>query len=179
LPSQRGQARDIAGSAQRVARLQAALRLAPCWTLEVGDGGASHHLIITARPPAPERKVTIPTRHPILEDLEEWDPWEPVLIAIDLDTGEDVFLHLLARAGILIAGLQRMGKSVLLSVVVAHLALSGARLILADAKLVELSLWAPLCQHEDDFIGRDPVAFLAKLLELQKEIDRMRAHRVS
>ncbi|MER6109350.1 hypothetical protein [Streptomyces hirsutus] len=162
---------DIAGSAQRTARLQAALRLAPGWTLEVGDGGASHHLIVTARPPAPEREVTIPSYHPILDELEEWDPWQPVLIAIDLETGEDVPLHLLARAGILIAGLQRMGKSVLLSVVVAHLALAGARLILADAKLVELSLWAPLCQYEDDFIGRDPVAFLAKLLELQREID--------
>ncbi|WP_190012460.1 hypothetical protein, partial [Streptomyces griseomycini] len=163
--------RDIAGSAQRVARLQAALRLAPGWTLEVGDGGASHHLIVTARPPAPQNTVTIPSRHPILDELEEWDPWQPVLVAIDLDTGEGVHLHLLARAGILIAGLQRMGKSVLLSVVVAHLALAGARLILADAKLVELSLWAPLCQHEDDFIGRDPAAFLAKLLELQREID--------
>ncbi|PNG22354.1 hypothetical protein, partial [Streptomyces cahuitamycinicus] len=163
--------RDIVGSAQRTARLQAALRLAPGWTLEVGDGGASHHLIVTARPPAPARKVTVPARHPILDELEEWDPWQPVFIAIDLDTGEEVHLHLLARAGILIAGLQRMGKSVLLSVVVAHLALAGARLILADAKLVELSLWAPLCQHEDDFIGRDPVAFLAKLLELQREID--------
>ncbi|MFE1206278.1 hypothetical protein ACFW5V_31845 [Streptomyces sp. NPDC058762] len=162
---------DIAGSAQRVARLQAALRLAPGWTLEVGDGGASHHLIVTARPPASQNTVTVPTRHPILDELEEWDPWQPLLAAIDLDTGEDVHLHLLARAGILIAGLQRMGKSVLLSVVVAHLALAGARLILADAKLVELSLWAPLCQHEDDFVGRDPAAFLAKLLDLQKEID--------
>ncbi|MEV6182958.1 hypothetical protein [Streptomyces sp. NPDC052015] len=41
-----------------------------------------------------------------------------------------------------------------------------------------MSLWAPLRQHEDDFIGRDPVAFPAKLLELQKEIDRRYARLV-
>lgn len=163
--------RDIATSAQRVARLQAALRLPTGWTLEVVDGGASHHLIVTARPPKAEIEVVIPSQHPILDDLDVWDPWTPVLAAIDLDNGENVYLHLMARAGILIAGLQRMGKSVLLSVIVAHLALSGARLILADAKLVELSIWAPLCQREDDFVGRDPVAFLAKLLDLQREID--------
>ena len=166
-------ARDVAGSAQRLARLQAALRLPPGWTLTAEDGGASHHLIVTARPPAPPRaEVAIPDVHPLVEHLGEWDPWQPLLAALDVETGESVYLHLLARAGILIAGLQRMGKSVLLSVIVAHLALSKARLILADAKLVELSLWAPLCQRENDFIGRDPEAFLAKLLELQQEIDR-------
>lgn len=165
-------ARDIAGSAQRLARLQAALRLPPGWTLEAEDGGASHHLIVTARPPAPPRaEIQIPDAHPLVQHLGEWDPWQPLLAALDVETGESVYLHLLARAGILIAGLQRMGKSVLLSVIVAHLALSKARLILADAKLVELSLWAPLCQREDDFIGRDPEVFLAKLLELQTEID--------
>lgn len=165
-------ARDIATSAQRMARLQAALRLPPGWTLEAEDGGASHHLIVTARPPAPARpEVAVPDRHPLVDHLGEWDPWQPLLAALDVQSGESVYLHLLARAGILIAGLQRMGKSVLLSVIVAHLALSKARLILADAKLVELSLWAPLCQRPDDFVGRDPQAFLAKLLELQKEID--------
>jgi S-DNA-T family DNA segregation ATPase FtsK/SpoIIIE len=165
-------ARDIAGSAQRLARLQAALRLPPGWTLDAEDGGASHHLIVTARPPAPPRtEVAIPDRHPLVDHLGEWDPWQPLLAALDVETGESVYLHLLARAGILIAGLQRMGKSVLLSVIVAHLALSKARLILADAKLVELSLWAPLCQRPDDFVGRDPEAFLAKLLELQTELD--------
>lgn len=172
-------AHDIAGSAQRMARLQAALRLPPGWTLEAESGGASHHLIVTARPPAPPRaEVTIPDVHPIVDQLGEWDPWQPLLAALDTETGEQVFLHLLARAGILIAGLQRMGKSVLLSVIVAHLALSKARLILADAKLVELSLWAPLCQRDDDFVGRDPEAFLAKLLELQTEIDRRYAQLV-
>ena len=165
-------ARDIGTSGQRMARLEAALRLPPGWTLEAEDGGASHHLIVTARPPAPPRAaVAIPDRHPLVDHLGEWDPWQPLLAAIDVETGESVYLHLLARAGILIAGLQRMGKSVLLSVIVAHLALSKARLILADAKLVELSLWAPLCQRPDDFVGRDPEAFLAKLLELQAEID--------
>lgn len=163
--------REISSSAQMVGRLQAALRLSPGWTLEVGDGGASHHLIVTARPPVEKVAVEIPAYHPVLDDLDPWDPWNPVLAGIDLESGENVYLHLLARAGILIAGLQRMGKSVLLSVIVAHLALAGARLILADAKLVELSIWAPLCQRPDDFIGRDPVAFLAKLLELQREID--------
>ncbi|MEU1592818.1 FtsK/SpoIIIE domain-containing protein [Streptomyces sp. NPDC005708] len=169
---------DIASSAQRLARLQAALRLPPGWTLEVEDGGASHHLIVTARPPAPEQKIALPEYHPILDDLSVWDPWQPILVAVDLETGENVYLHLLARAGILIAGLQRMGKSVLLSVIVAHLALSGARLILADAKLVELSMWAALCQNDDDFVGRDPEAFLNKLLELQQEIDRRYARLV-
>lgn len=169
---------DIASSAQRIARLQAALRLPPGWTLDVRDGGASHHLIVTALPPAAEEKVVLPDHHPILDDLSVWDPWEPILIAIDLETGENVYLHLLARAGILIAGLQRMGKSVLLSVIVGHLALAGARLILADAKLVELSMWAPLCQRADDFIGRDPQAFLDKLLELQGEIDHRYARLV-
>lgn len=165
-------ARDIAGSAQLMARLGAALRLPPGWTLDAEDGGASHHLIVTARPPAPPRQeITVPSRHPIVDHLGEWDPWQPLLAALDIDTGESVYLHLLARAGILIAGLQRMGKSVLLSVIVAHLALSRARLVLADAKLVELSLWAPLCQHEDDFVGHDPQAFLAKLQEIQREID--------
>lgn len=172
-------ARDIADSGQRMARLQAALRLPPGWTLEAEDGGASHHLIVTARPPAPARpEVAVPDTHPLTDHLGEWDPWQPLLAALDVDTGESVYLHLLARAGILIAGLQRMGKSVLLSVIVAHLALSKARLILADAKLVELSLWAPLCQREDDFIGRDPEAFLAKLLELQAEIDQRYARLV-
>lgn len=166
-------ARDIAGNAARMARLAAALRLPAGWTLDAEDGGASHHLIVTARPPAaPRTEVAIPDVHPLVGHLGEWDPWQPLLAALDVETGESVYLHLLARAGILIAGLQRMGKSVLLSVVVAHLALSKARLILADAKLVELSLWAPLCQREDDFVGRDPEAFLAKLLELQAEIDQ-------
>ncbi|MDX2697594.1 FtsK/SpoIIIE domain-containing protein [Streptomyces ipomoeae] len=172
-------ARDIAGSVQRLARLEAALRLPPGWTLAAEGGGASHHLIVTARPPAPPRpEVAIPDRHPLVDHLGEWDPWQPLLAALDTETGESVYLHLLARAGILIAGLQRMGKSVLLSVIVAHLALSKARLILADAKLVELSLWAPLCQREDDFVGRDPEAFLAKLLELQAEIDQRYARLV-
>ena len=171
-------ARDIAAPARK-ARLQAALRLAPGWQFDVEDGGASHHLIVTARPPAPPRaEVAIPDRHPLVDHLGEWDPWQPLLAALDVETGESVYLHLLARAGILIAGLQRMGKSVLLSVIVAHLALSKARLILADAKLVELSLWAPLCQREGDFVGRDPEAFLAKLLELQQEIDRRYAQLV-
>jgi S-DNA-T family DNA segregation ATPase FtsK/SpoIIIE len=170
---------DIVGNAGRMARLQAALRLPPGWTLEAEDGGASHHLIVTARPPAPPRaEVVIPDVHPIVDHLGEWDPWQPLLAALDVETGESVFLHLLGRAGILIAGLQRMGKSVLLSVIVAHLALSKARLILADAKLVELSLWAPLCQRPDDFVGRDPEAFLAKLLELQTEIDQRYARLV-
>jgi DNA translocase FtsK/SpoIIIE-like protein len=172
-------AQEIATSAQRMARLQAALRLPPGWTLEADDGGASHHLIVTARPPAaPRPDVTVPDRHPLVDHLGEWDPWQPLLAALDVETGESVYLHLLARAGILIAGLQRMGKSVLLSVIVAHLALSKARLILADAKLVELSLWAPLCQQEGDFIARDPEAFLAKLLELQSEIDQRYARLV-
>jgi DNA segregation ATPase FtsK/SpoIIIE, S-DNA-T family len=171
--------RDIAETAGVMARLQAALRLPPGWTLEAEDGGASHHLIVTARPPAPPRPdVVVPDRHPLVDHLGEWDPWQPLLAALDVETGESVYLHLLARAGILIAGLQRMGKSVLLSVIVAHLALSKARLILADAKLVELSLWAPLCHRDDDFIGRDPVAFLAKLLELQGEIDQRYARLV-
>lgn len=163
---------DIGGSRQRVARLQAALRLPPGWVIDVVNGGSSHHLIVTARPPADREPVELPEEHPILEDLTEWDPWQPLLAAVDTETGEDVFLHLLGRAGILIAGLQRMGKSVLLSVIVAHLALSRARLVLVDAKLVELSLWAPLCQRDDDFVGREPLLFLAKLLELQQEVDR-------
>lgn len=171
-------ARDIATPARR-ARLEAALRLPPGWTMDIEDGGASHHLVVTARPPAPPKAaVDIPDRHPLIDHLGEWDPWQPLLAAIDTDSGDSVFLHLLGRAGILIAGLQRMGKSVLLSVIVAHLALSRARLILADAKLVELSLWAPLCQRKDDFVGRDPEAFLAKLLELQQEIDRRYARLV-
>lgn len=171
-------ARDIAAPV-RQARLAAALRLAPGWTMEIGDGGSSHHLVVTARPPAPPKaEVAVPDRHPLVDHLGEWDPWQPLLAAIDVETGESVFLHLLGRAGILIAGLQRMGKSVLLSVIVAHLALSKTRLILADAKLVELSLWAPLCQREDDFVGRDPAAFLAKLIELQEEIDRRYARLV-
>lgn len=172
-------AHEIATSTQLMARLQAALRLPPGWTLDAEDGGASHHLIVTVRPPAPPRaEVAIPDVHPIVEHLGEWDPWQPLLAALDVESGESVFLHLLARAGILIAGLQRMGKSVLLSVIVAHLALSKARLILADAKLVELSLWAPLCQRDDDFVGRDPEAFLAKLQEVQAEIDRRYAQLV-
>lgn len=164
--------RDVA-TAQRQSRLAAALRLPPGWTLDVVDGGASHHLIVTARPPAPEEPpVRMPDRHPILDQLGEWDPWQPVPVGVDVATGETVHVHLLARAGILIAGLQRMGKSVLMSGIVGHLALTRARLVLADAKLVELSLWAPLCSRPSDFVGRDPAAFLAKLLELQKEIDR-------
>lgn len=76
-------ARDIAGSAQRLARLQAALRLPPGWTLEAEDGGASHHLIVTARPPAPPRpEVDIPDRHPLVDHLGEWDPWQPLLAAL-------------------------------------------------------------------------------------------------
>lgn len=170
--------RDVATAALRE-RLQGALRIPTGWTLELTDGGSSHHLVVIARPPAPPKaEVAIPVVHPITHATSEWNPWEPLLAAIDADTGEEVYLHLLARAGILIAGLQRMGKSVLLSVIVAHLALSKARLILADAKLVELSLWAPLCQSDDDFIGRDPAVFLAKLLELQKEIDRRYARLV-
>lgn len=170
--------RDVATVA-RQERLAGALRLPTGWTLELGDGGSSHHLLAIARPPAPPKaEVAIPIHHPIVGADSEWDPWQPLLAAIDMDGGEEVFLHLLGRAGILIAGLQRMGKSVLLSVIVAHLALSKTRLILADAKLVELSLWAPLCQRDDDFVGRDPAVFLAKLLELQKEIDHRYARLV-
>lgn len=171
-------ARDIAAPA-RQARLAAALRLAPGWTLNVEDGGASHHLVVTARPPAPAKPpVVVPDRHPMVDHLGEWNPWQPLLAAVDVTTGESTYLHLLGRAAILIAGLQRMGKSVLLSAITAHLALSKARLILADAKLVELSLWAPLCQRDDDFVGHEPEQFLAKLQELQKEINRRYARLV-
>jgi S-DNA-T family DNA segregation ATPase FtsK/SpoIIIE len=163
--------RDIATPAQQ-ARLAAALRLQPGWTLNLPDDGSAHHVVIDVRPPVAKPNVILPSEHPLLRRLVEWDPWQPLLGAVDIETGEDVYLHLLGRAGILLAGLQRMGKSVLLSVIVAHLALSRARLILCDAKLVELSLWAPLCQREDDFVGRDPAAFLAKILEIQEEVDR-------
>lgn len=161
--------RDVAAEALS-ARLAAALRLPPGWTLDVEDGGATHHLVVTARPP--RMQIAMPNSHPLVAQHGEWDPWQPLLAAVDAETGERVHLHLMNRAGILLAGLQRMGKSVLLSVIAAHLAMSRARLILCDAKLVELSLWAPLCTAEGDFIGRDPEAFLAKLLWLQEEIDR-------
>lgn len=158
-------------------KLAAALRLPPGWQMDIVDGGASHHVIVSAGPGvAPRPDISTPDRHPMLDHLAEWDPWERVPIGTDLDTGETVHATLMGNAGILIAGMPRMGKSVLLNAVLAHLVLTRAKLILVDPKYVELSPWAPFA---DKFVGRDPEAFLAMLLELQEEVDRRYAKLVA
>jgi len=167
--------RDIAAPAMR-GKLAAALRLPPGWQMDILDAGASHHIVVSAGPGvAPRADVATPVRHPMLDTLGEWDPWRRVPVGTDLDTGETVYMTLMGNAGILIAGMPRMGKSVLLNALLAHLVLTRTKLILVDPKYVELSPWAPFA---DRFVGRDPEAFLGMLLEIQAEVDRRYARLV-
>ncbi|MFJ2722415.1 FtsK/SpoIIIE domain-containing protein [Streptomyces sp. NPDC087437] len=161
-------AEEIATPA-REARLSSALRLPPGWVLTMTDGGSSHYLLVSAGPISVVDEGDLPARHPMLANLHEWNPWEPAPIGTDLETGETVSVTLMGNAGVLIAGMPRMGKSVLLNGLLAHLVLTRAKLILVDPKYVELYPWAPFA---DRFVGRDPKAFLELLLELQEEVDR-------
>src|SRR5262245_15114358 len=77
--------------------------------------------------------------------------FDPVFLGIDED-GQPVYVPMMYN-NMLLGGLPGAGKSVTLSMVVAHAALSmNTRLCLIDGKQVELGLWRDVA---DVFVGPD------------------------
>ena len=96
--------------------------------------------------------------------------WDPIHLGVD-EVGAQVAVSLFER-NILVGGEPGGGKSGALNLIVAHAALSpDCRLVMFDAKRVELGLWAA-CVAPGDFIRNDIKAALAKLGELAAEMDR-------
>jgi DNA segregation ATPase FtsK/SpoIIIE, S-DNA-T family len=95
--------------------------------------------------------------------------FDPVYIGID-ETSKPVHLNFADHMGIVLAGEPGAGKSVGLTNIVAHGALSYAdcRLILIDGALVELGVWRSCA---DVFVGPDINAAIAVLEEQQQVID--------
>src|SRR5689334_15956849 len=96
----------------------------------------------TARDPLGVERV------PVAPPLSMFDP---AFVGID-EYGVPVYLDVVFH-NLLVAGEPGSGKSVLLSNIAAHAALAErSRLVLFDAKLVELGPWRPVC---DEFVGPD------------------------
>jgi S-DNA-T family DNA segregation ATPase FtsK/SpoIIIE len=92
---------------------------------------------------------------------------DPVYLGID-EAGEPVYLPLMSN-NLLVAGLPGSGKSVTLSLVVAHAALSlDCRLCLIDGKQVELGLWRHIA---DVFVGPDLDHAIRTLRRVQTVMD--------
>lgn len=93
--------------------------------------------------------------------------FDPVFIAQD-ETSKPVHLGLADSNGLVVAGEPGAGKSVLLSNIVAHGALSwqDCRLILIDGAMVELGAWRSCA---DVFVGPDIDQAIA-VLEAQQEL---------
>ena len=93
--------------------------------------------------------------------------FDPVYLGID-EAGEPVYLPMMYN-NILVAGQPGAGKSVTLSLVVAHAALSlDCRLCLIDGKQVELGLWRDVA---DVFVGPDLDHAIRTLRRLQTVMD--------
>jgi DNA segregation ATPase FtsK/SpoIIIE, S-DNA-T family len=94
--------------------------------------------------------------------------WDPVFLGLD-EHGVAVTPTLMYR-NMLIGAEPGAGKSVALNNIVAHASQStDVRLHLFDGKQVELGLWAPIA---DSFVGPDLTLAVARLTDLQKEMDR-------
>jgi DNA segregation ATPase FtsK/SpoIIIE, S-DNA-T family len=111
-----------------------------------------------ARPPLPEDTV------PVGPTLSMFDP---IYLGID-EAGDPVYLPLMYN-NLLVGGVPGAGKSALLSLIVAHAALSiDARLCLIDGKQVELGLWREVA---DVFVGPDIGHAITTLRRLQTVMD--------
>src|ERR1700746_1477661 len=101
----------------------------------------------------------------------------PIYVGID-EFGHPVHIRLIYK-NLLAAGEPGGGKSGLLNTVAAHAALShDSRMVLFDAKAVELGMWD---QTADEFVGPDIGRAIITLLRLQKVMENryawLRAHR--
>jgi S-DNA-T family DNA segregation ATPase FtsK/SpoIIIE len=98
--------------------------------------------------------------------------FDPVYLGID-EAGEAVYLPLIYN-NLLVGGVPGSGKSVTLSLIVAHAALStDTRLCLIDGKQVELGLWK---EAADVFVGPDIDHAIATLRRLQTVMDNRYAY---
>jgi S-DNA-T family DNA segregation ATPase FtsK/SpoIIIE len=103
--------------------------------------------------------------------------YDPIHVGSD-EFGQPFYIRLIYK-NLLAAGEPGGGKSGLLNTVAAHAALSAdSRLVLFDAKDVELGMWD---QTADEFVGPDLGRAIITLLRLQKVMDNryawLRAHR--
>ena len=103
--------------------------------------------------------------------------FDPIHVGSD-EFGQPVYIRLIYK-NLLAAGEPGGGKSGLLNTMAAHAALSADnRLVLFDAKQVELGLWDDIA---DEFVGPDIDRAIITLLRLQKVMDNrytwLRAHR--
>jgi DNA segregation ATPase FtsK/SpoIIIE, S-DNA-T family len=103
--------------------------------------------------------------------------YDPIHVGSD-EFGQPFYIRLIYK-NLLAAGEPGGGKSGLLNTLAAHAALSAAsRLVLFDAKQVELGMWD---QIADEFVGPDIIHAIITLLRLQKVMDNryawLRAHR--
>lgn len=93
--------------------------------------------------------------------------YDPIHFGIN-ENGDRVAVTLMYN-NLLDGGEPGSGKSSLVNTVIGHAALSAdCRLWLFDGKLVELDPWRPVA---DVFVGNDMALALAKLTELQHELD--------
>ena len=103
--------------------------------------------------------------------------FDPIHVGSD-EFGQPFYIRLIYK-NLLAAGEPGGGKSGLLNTVAAHAALSAdSRLVLFDAKDVELGMWD---QVADEFVGPDLGRAIITLLRLQKVMENryawLRAHR--
>jgi DNA segregation ATPase FtsK/SpoIIIE, S-DNA-T family len=110
-------------------------------------------------------------RRPVPEDTVPVGPtlsmFDPVYLGID-EAGQPVYLPLMYN-NLLVGGVPGAGKSALLSLIVAHAALSSdCRLCLIDGKQVELGLWREVA---DVFVGPDIHHAITTLRRLQTVMD--------
>jgi S-DNA-T family DNA segregation ATPase FtsK/SpoIIIE len=93
--------------------------------------------------------------------------FDPVHVGID-EFGHPVAIRIIYR-NLLAAGEPGGGKSGLLNILAAHVALSAnTRMVLFDGKQVELGMWDQLA---DEFVGPDLPHAITTLLRLQKVMD--------
>jgi len=93
--------------------------------------------------------------------------YDPIHVGSD-EFGQPFYIRLIYK-NLLAAGEPGGGKSGLLNTVAAHAALSaGSRLVLFDAKDVELGMWD---QTADEFVGPDIGRAIITLLRLQKVME--------
>jgi DNA segregation ATPase FtsK/SpoIIIE, S-DNA-T family len=98
--------------------------------------------------------------------------FDPVYLGID-ESGAPVYLPMMYN-NLLVGGVPGSGKSVTLSLIVAHAALSAdCRLCLIDGKQVELGLWRDVA---DVFVGPDIELAIATLRRLQTVMDNRYAY---
>ena len=117
-------------------------------------------------------RLSTPDTVPVGPTLSMFDP---IYLGVD-EAGEPVYLPLMYN-NLLIGGVPGSGKSVALSLIVSHAALSAdCRLCLIDGKQVELGLW----QHAADvFVGPDIDTAITTLRRLQTVMDNRYAYLMS